>query len=80
MLDDLTNTRDYGSLGIVILSFIAIFLSGLFFGGIYYVMDVTEDAFETTTCTISNNVFVGDCQELWELSIYPLASQKDCLV
>lgn len=80
MLDSLDNIKNYGSFSVIIISFIAIFLSGLFFAGTYYIMDVTEDVFESTECTISNNVFVGDCQELWELSVYPFFALKELLI
>ena len=80
MFNSFEDVKRYGSLTIVILSIFAIFMSGIFFGITYYVMDVTEDAFESMDCVIENNVFVGSCQELWELSIYPFFALKDLLI
>jgi hypothetical protein len=69
-----------GSLTIVILSILAIFISGIFFGITYYVMDLTEDVFRSSDCVIENNVFVDSCQELWDLSVYPFFALKDILI
>jgi len=70
----------YGSLTIILLSILSIFLSGIFFGATYYIMDITEDAFRDSDCVIENNVFVDSCQDLWELSIYPFFALKELLV
>jgi len=75
--DDLTT---YGSLAVIILSVLSIFVSGLFFGITYFVLDTTETAFLSTDCVIVDNVFVGSCQELWALSIYPFFALKDLLI
>ena len=72
--------KEYGSLVVVVMSILSIFVSGLFFGGAYYIMDVTEDAFHSTNCVIENNVLVGSCQELWSLSVYPFFALKDLLI
>jgi hypothetical protein len=57
-----------------------IFLSGIFFGILYKVMDVTQIALESTNCVIENNTLVASCQELWNMSIYPFLALKDMLI
>ena len=69
-----------GSLTVVIISILAIFASGLFFGVTYYVMDTVEDSFKASDCVISDNVYVDTCQELWELSLYPFLAMREILV
>lgn len=80
MFDELDNIKQYGSIGMIIISILAIFMSSIFFGIIYYAMDVTEDALRTTECTIEDNVYVGNCQELFNLSIYPFLALREILV
>jgi hypothetical protein len=80
MFDSFDDMATKGSLTVVILSILAIFLSGLFFGVTYYVMDNVESAFRATDCEISNNVYVDSCQELWELSLYPFFALKELLI
>jgi len=80
MLDILDDMRKYGGLTIVIVSILAIFVSGIFFGGTYYVMAVTEEAFENTDCVIIDNIYVGSCQDLWDLSVYPFLALREILV
>ena len=80
VFEALDNIKQYGSITLVIISILAIFISGIFFGATYYVMDITEDAFRTTDCVIENNVYVGSCQDLWSLSVYPFFALKDILI
>lgn len=80
MFNSFDELASSGSLVIIILSIIAIFVSGLFFGVTYYLMDSVETAFLATDCIIENNVFVENCQDLWELSLYPFLALKEILV
>lgn len=80
MFEALDNIKKYGSITLVIISLLAIFVSGIFFGIIYYVMDVTETAFQTNDCVIIDNVYVGSCQDLWNLSIYPFLALREILI
>jgi len=80
MTDWFNNVKKYGSFSIIFLSMLLIFISGLFLGTSYYVMDQVETAFESTNCVINNNVFVSDCQELWALSVYPFLGLRSLLV
>jgi hypothetical protein len=43
-------------------------------------MDITQDHLEDVHCTISNNVFVSDCQELFDFGLYPFLALKSLLV
>jgi len=80
MIDSLNNMKQYGSVAIILISIFAILISGLFFGITYYVMDSVDTAFQSTNCTIENNVYVDNCQELWALSIYPFLALKNLLI
>ncbi len=80
MFEELDNVQQYGSIGLLIVSMIAIFMSGIFLGIMHYTMDVTEDAFRNVDCTIENNVYVGNCQDLWDLAVYPFFALKDIFV
>ncbi|MFW6130121.1 MAG: hypothetical protein ACOC56_02980 [Atribacterota bacterium] len=80
MIDFFDDVQNKGSFTIIIMSILAIFVSGIFFGATYYIMDVTEDAFENSNCEIKNNVYVDSCQELWELSVYPFFALKELLI
>ena len=75
--DELTK---YGSVAVVILSIFSIFLSGIFFGITYYVMDLTQTSFENTNCVITDNIYVSNCQELFALSIYPFLELRSLLI
>jgi len=80
MFDYFDDIHKKGTLTIVIMSILAIFLSGIFFSIIYFVMDTVQTGFEGTNCTIENNVLVDNCQELWALSIYPFLALKNIIV
>jgi len=80
MLDTFDDIKKYGSLMVIVMSIMAIFLSGIFFGIAYFVMDTTETAFQQSDCVINNNVFFDSCQDLWDLSVYPFFALKDLLV
>lgn len=80
MFDTFNDTATKSSLIIVILSILAIFVSGMFFGIAYYVMDEVETSFQATNCNIPDNVYVDDCQDLWNLSVYPFLALRELLV
>jgi len=80
MIETLENARKYGSISLIIVSLLMIFVSGLFFGITYFVMDVTDDALQEVDCVIEDNVYVGSCQDLFELSIYPFLALRDILI
>lgn len=80
MFDSFDEVGRYGSIAVLILSFFSIFLSGIFFGGTYYVLEIVETAFQNTDCVIENNIFVESCQDLWGLSIYPVLAMKEMFI
>jgi hypothetical protein len=80
MLDGLEDIKQYGSVGVILISIFAILISGIFFGATYYLFDSIETAFENTDCVIENNVFVETCQDLWDLSIYPFLALRELLI
>lgn len=80
MFDELDNIADYGSITIVIISILAIFVSGLFFGIFYYLMDTTQSSLEGIECDIENNFYVENCQELFDLSIYPFLELREIFI
>lgn len=80
MFNPFANLKQQGSLTVVLLAIISIFISGIFFGITYFVMDITETQFRAMDCDIPNNVYVSSCQELWELSVYPFFALKELLI
>lgn len=82
MFDDIDFdlVKKYGSMIVVAVAFIMIAVSGVFFGTVYLLMDTVYDQFQDTDCTIDNNVFVSNCQELWELALYPFLEMKEILI
>lgn len=80
MFDIMDDIKEYGGITLVILSILAIFASGIFFGITYYIMDVTNDGFIANDCPIENNIYVSSCQDLWELSVYPFLALREILI
>lgn len=78
--DFVEQIRENGIYLTIIFCFIMISVSGLFFGFTYFFMDTFQTALESTDCVIENNVLVGTCQELFELSFYPFLALKSVLV
>lgn len=72
--------KKYGSMIVVAMAFVMIASSGMFFGGVYLIMDTVYDQFQGTDCTIDNNAFVSNCQELWDLALYPFLEMKELLI
>ncbi|MCK4648061.1 hypothetical protein KAT51_00915 [bacterium] len=74
-LDEIKNTAV-----LIIISMALIIVSGIGMGFIYYAMDVTASNFQDVSCTITNNVFVNDCQELFDMALYPFLALRHTLV
>ena len=74
MFEEIDNFKRYGSITLLIASIAMIFMSGIYFGILFWTMETTETAFQSMDCEIQDNVYVGSCQELWELSLYPFFS------
>ncbi len=68
------------SIMIIALSMLMIFMSGIFFGISYFVMEATEAGFLDNDCVINNNVYVDSCQELWELTVLPFLALRYIIV
>lgn len=77
VIDDLSN---YGSLMILLVGFGLIFASGIFFSIVYFGMDTVQTQLATVDCVIPDNGLASTCQELFNLSIYPLLGLKSILV
>lgn len=65
---------------LMIVSIAMIIISGIGMGFIYYAMDVTADHLEDVHCTIENNVFVSNCQELFNIGFYPFLALRTIVV
>ena len=74
-LEEIGNTAKTMGLALAL-----IIISGIGMGLIYYAMDVTADHLGDVHCTIENNVFVSDCQELFNLGFYPFLALRTLIV
>jgi len=77
---DAIDSTSKGSVMVIALSMLMIFMSGIFFGVTYFVMEATEDGFLANDCVINNNVYVDSCQELWEITVLPFLALKYILI
>ncbi len=80
ILDMLDTLKTQGSIILIIVSILMIFVSGIFFSIAYLVMDETHEGFLATDCIITDNLYADTCQELWELTIYKFFALKDLLI
>lgn len=80
MFDALDDIKSQSSVGLVLLSIMLIFASGIWLAIIYFAMEATQEGFEATDCVIENNVYVDSCQELWELALYPFLEMRSILI
>jgi hypothetical protein len=76
-LSDITNK---GGMYAAVFSILAIFLSGMFFGGTYYMFNTVQDSLENVDCVITDNAYFEDCQQWFDMSIYPFLALKSILV
>lgn len=77
---DLEEYKKYGGFVVIIMSLVLIVITGVFFGLVYYTLDVTDTALRTTDCVIINNTLVNSCQDLFELGVYPFLALRNILV
>lgn len=63
-----------------VISLIAIFVSGLFFGFSYYVMDTIQTGFESVDCDLSSTGVYATCQEWFTATIYNLFNLKALII
>jgi len=80
MFEALDDLKKHGIFLAILISIGFIFISGIYFGIIYFVMDTTQSNFESMDCVIENNTLVGSCQDLWSISLYPFLALKEILI
>jgi len=80
MFEALDDLKKYGIFLAILISIGFIFASGIYFAIIYFIMDTTQDSFESMDCVIENNTLVGSCQDLWDMSLYPFLALKEILI
>lgn len=80
MLEALDNLEDKGIYIGVLISLLIIFVSGIFFGVLYFVLDTTNTALLANDCVIDNNALVSSCQDLFSLAVYPFLALKEILI
>lgn len=73
-------TSSRGAVTFLIWGVVLIAVSGIFFGMLYYFLDITHTALLSTDCVINNNAFFDSCQDMWELAVYPFLGLKTVLV
>ncbi len=76
-LDNMENKGIYLSL---VISVLVIFLSGIFFGVTYFVMDEVDTALRSTDCVIDDNLLMDSCQDLFQYSVLPLLGLRSVLI
>lgn len=80
MFDMLDNLSEKGSMMVVFISIFAIFISGIFFGATYLIMDNAQVGINAADCVIEGNAYVSSCQDLWDMSFNKLLDLKSILV
>jgi hypothetical protein len=81
MLNEITNNiQSKGGMIAIVLSIIAIFFSGIFFGGTYYLFDTLDDSLHGIDCTIENNAYFNTCQDWFDMAIYPFLGLRDIII
>jgi len=73
-------SRMKNSIMLVVVGIILITLSGMFFAGAYFFMDTLQNSLLSTNCEIEGNALFSNCQEMWELVVYPFLNLKIVLV
>ena len=80
MLEDLENSKKFGSMVFIATALIFMVISGVFFGVVYFAMETTNTALQGATCVIDNNTLISSCQDLFSYSIYPFLALRSLLV
>ena len=80
MLENLENSKKYGSTVFIAVALIFMAVSGIFFGVVYYGMETTHTALQAANCTIDNNALVSSCDDLFAYSFYPVLQLRSLLV
>lgn len=77
---DTREVMRYGNIAVIIVSLLAIAISGFFFGFSYFFMDTVQTAMEGVSCDIPNNGIWSNCQEMFTTAAYPFLAMKDILI
>jgi hypothetical protein len=80
MLDYIDDMKDYGLMGLTIMSILVIFVSGIFFSIIYFTMEKTHNSLLEVDCSIPENVYFDNCQDMFSLSFYPFLALRSILI
>lgn len=80
MLDTLSNPQESNHLVYLAVAILAIFLSGIFFGITYFLMDSVQTKMAEVNCDLPNNAFYEDCQDWFEQTIYKILNLKSFLI
>jgi len=80
MIEALENFENKGVYVAIFISIFFIFISGLFFGLVYFVMDTTNTSLLVNDCVIDNNTLVSSCQDLFSLGVYPFLALRSILI
>lgn len=70
----------YGNIAVIIVSLLAIAISGIFFGITYFFLDTIQTSMEGVSCDIPNNGIWSNCQEMFEMAAYPFLNLKDIFI
>lgn len=76
----MVDIEDKFGIGITLTAILAIVASGIFFGFLYYGMDTIQSGLESTNCIINNNVYFENCQDIFEMMIYPVLGLRSLLI
>lgn len=80
MFEMLDNPGEKNAITLLAIVIIAIFLSGIFFGLTYFVMDNIQTQLLTVDCDLGNNVYYSTCQEWFEGTLYKVLDLKTLLI
>lgn len=72
--------KDKNAIVLMVYSIIAIFLSGLFFAGVYYGISTIQTSMEAVNCDLPTQTGYATCQEWFNDTIYNLFNLKGALI
>lgn len=78
VLESIAKLKNEFVLNLIVMGLIGV--SGLALGLVYFVMDTMTTQFQSVNCIIPDNSLVSNCQELFQLSLYPILNLKYVLV
>jgi len=72
-------TENRGAVMLILASIITIFLSGLFFAGLYFMMGTVQSGLEGVNCDLPGTSY-GTCQAWFDDTIYKVLNLKSILI